>query len=166
MAERRMFAKSIVETDKFMSMSLEAQILYFRIGLDAYDKGIVINAATLSRCIDDTTGPLEELIDNEYVYPLEDGTYQITHWYENNGIGETAKKRNSYSYRKWREQVIERDKKCAICNSTDKLVAHHIKPFAEYPTLRFDINNGITLCESCHMKLHGLVKKDGEEENV
>jgi len=62
--------------------------------------------------------------------------------------------RNSPKYIEWREIVFKRDGwKCQICPQIGgKLHADHIKPFAYYPELRFDINNGRTLCVSCHKK--------------
>jgi len=35
-----------------------------------------------------------------------------------------------------------------------KLYAHHIKPYALFPKLAYDIDNGITLCHKCHVKAH------------
>lgn len=53
----------------------------------------------------------------------------------------------------WRTQVFERDGyKCVKCGSKGYLEADHIKPFAYFPELRFDINNGRTLCRKCHRK--------------
>lgn len=58
----------------------------------------------------------------------------------------------SFEYRKWRKDVFERDGyKCQRCGSENcYLTAHHIKSFAHYPELRYDLNNGQTLCEDCH----------------
>lgn len=60
--------------------------------------------------------------------------------------------RGGYKYRNWRTSVFERDNyTCVICNQRGKkLNADHIKPFCAFPELRFDINNGRTLCHHCH----------------
>lgn len=62
--------------------------------------------------------------------------------------------RRSPKYRIWRDKVFARDNyTCQHCGTTNTYVtAHHIKSFADFPELRFDIDNGITLCESCHEK--------------
>lgn len=64
--------------------------------------------------------------------------------------------RNCKEYSSWRSKVFERDNfTCQICKKVGgTLNAHHIKPFKDYPLLRFDVDNGITLCESCHKELH------------
>lgn len=71
---------------------------------------------------------------------------------------EKDKKRQRHiaEYVNWRTQVFERDEyTCAICGQVGgRLNAHHIKPFKDYPQFRFDVNNGITLCEECHKRVH------------
>ena len=62
--------------------------------------------------------------------------------------------RKSRKYRIWRRTVFIRDEfTCRKCKKTHIYIeAHHIKSFADYPELRFDINNGLTVCEECHSK--------------
>jgi len=64
--------------------------------------------------------------------------------------------RNSIELRKWRQDVYARDNfTCQICSERGgKLHADHIKPFSLFPELRTNIDNGRTLCVSCHKK-HG-----------
>jgi len=65
--------------------------------------------------------------------------------------------RASPEYKLWREAVFERDNwMCVLCGrrnkAGDKVVIHadHIKPFANFIELRFDVDNGRTLCRECH----------------
>lgn len=56
---------------------------------------------------------------------------------------------------RWSKAVRKRDGfKCVECGATKKLHAHHILSFARFPELRVDIDNGVTLCETCHLDAH------------
>ena len=58
-------------------------------------------------------------------------------------------------YRLWREAVFERDNWTCVWGDKEhgtKLNADHIKPWKDYPALRFAIDNGRTLCVGCHKK--------------
>ena len=69
------------------------------------------------------------------------------------GITSVNKKiRESLEYKKWRKSVYEGDfYTCQVCKKVGgDLEAHHIKSFASYPKLRFELDNGITLCKKCH----------------
>ncbi len=73
--------------------------------------------------------------------------------------------RKSLEIRLWRKAVFERDnytcQKYGIVGG--KLVVHHILNFAEYPELRFAIDNGITLSKKAHNEFH---KKYGKKNNT
>ena len=63
------------------------------------------------------------------------------------------KERRSSAYRDWRLQVYERDNwKCRINNKdcSGRIIAHHILSYTQFPELRYEINNGITLCQAHH----------------
>lgn len=70
--------------------------------------------------------------------------------------------RKSIEYKQWREAVYKRDNyTCQDCGDSQggNLEADHIKPFAYYPELRFDIDNGKTLCKDCHKKTDTYLNK-------
>jgi 5-methylcytosine-specific restriction endonuclease McrA len=78
---------------------------------------------------------------------------------------ENKRIRNSIDYRLWRKSCFIRDN--YICQKTGisggYLVAHHINNFAEFPELRFAIDNGITLSLKAHKEFH---KKYGMKNNT
>lgn len=71
---------------------------------------------------------------------------------------------NDPRYTGFRNTVKKRDKyRCQMpgCGELRKheLVVHHIKIWAQYPALRFNVTNGITLCRSCHKRITGQERK-------
>lgn len=69
--------------------------------------------------------------------------------------------RYSKQAEEWRKSVFKRDNyTCQLCgNRGGYIEAHHIKPFALFPELRFDLKNGMTLCRKCHDKTKISAKK-------
>ena len=78
--------------------------------------------------------------------------------------------RRSMEFSLWRKAVFERDnytcQRCGARGGNGKAVClhpHHILNFAQYPKLRFIVDNGITLCKNCHIEFH---KKYGSKNNT
>lgn len=76
------------------------------------------------------------------------------HLWQGGITAEHKRIRKSVEFKLWREAVFARDNwTCQHCGERGtELHPDHIKPFATHPELRFDINNGRTLCKACHMK--------------
>lgn len=63
--------------------------------------------------------------------------------------------RGSSIWKKKRNEIIMRDGfKCAICQCTKNLQVHHIYSLDNYPNMKLENNNLITLCDICHHKAH------------
>lgn len=70
--------------------------------------------------------------------------------------------RNDTTYKEWRKKVWLRDNfKCKIANPDccGRIEAHHILSWSEYPDLRYEINNGITLCHAHHPRKRAEEKR-------
>lgn len=78
------------------------------------------------------------------------------HWNWKGGItSENDALRKSKAYKDWQTKVFQKDHYCCkYCGSKNKLNAHHIYSWNQYPEKRFIVDNGLTLCEECHRKIH------------
>lgn len=73
------------------------------------------------------------------------------------------RERKEYENYLWRMLVLKRDKfKCACCGidgDGKNLNVHHVYNYKDYPDLRFDVENGVTFCTSCHISFHVIFGK-------
>lgn len=86
MAERRMFAKTIIDSDAFLNMPSSSQNLYFHLGMRADDDGVVNNPRTIMRMIGASNDDMNLLISKKFVIVLQDSLIVIKHWRINNYI--------------------------------------------------------------------------------
>lgn len=96
MAEKRMFARSIVSSDAFITMSPTAQCLYFQLNLSADDDGVVNNPVSIMRTVGAEKKDFEELVERKFLILLESGVYVIKHWNINNNIRADRKRESTY----------------------------------------------------------------------
>lgn len=86
MAERRMFAKTIIDSDSFLDMPLSTQALYFHLSMRADDEGFVNNPKKIARMIGADDDSLRILVSKQYLIPFESGVVVIKHWKIHNYI--------------------------------------------------------------------------------
>lgn len=84
MAERRMFAKTIVTSDAFLDMPLSARCLYFTLGMFADDDGFVNAPKSIMRQVGASVDDLNVLLAKQFVITFESGVIVIKHWRINN----------------------------------------------------------------------------------
>lgn len=86
MAERRMFAKTIVTSDEFLDMPATARCLYFTLGMFADDDGFVNSPKSVMRQVGASTDDMNILIGKKYVLIFDGGVIVIKHWKVHNYI--------------------------------------------------------------------------------
>lgn len=96
MAERRMFAKTIIDSDTFLDMPLSAQALYFHLSMRADDDGFVNNPKKIQRMIGASDDDCRLLIMKKYVLTFESGVIVIRHWKIHNYIQKDRYKETVY----------------------------------------------------------------------
>ena len=105
MADKRMFAKSIIESDSFMDMPAEAQMLYVHLNMASDDDGFCDNPRTVMRQCGASSDSMKILIARKFVLTFEknDGfIVVIKHWRMNNYI-----RRDTYRETKYKEYMRE-----------------------------------------------------------
>lgn len=96
MAERRMFAKTIVTSDAFLDMPASTRCLYFLLGMVADDDGFVNNPKSIMRQAGSTTDDMNLLIAKRFILTFQSGVVVIKHWCIHNTIQKDRYRETKY----------------------------------------------------------------------
>lgn len=100
MAERRMFAKTIIDSDAFLDMPLSTQSLYFHLSMRADDDGFINNPKKIQRMIGASDDDLRLLVAKRFIIPFDSGIVVIKHWRIHNYIQKDRYKETVYKEEK------------------------------------------------------------------
>lgn len=100
MAERRMFSKTVIDSDAFLDMPQSTQCLYFHLGMRADDDGFVNSPKKIQRIIGASDDDLRLLAAKRFIIPFESGVVVIRHWKIHNYIQKDRYKETLYKNEK------------------------------------------------------------------
>ena len=100
MAERRMFAKTIVDSDMFIDMPMSARLLYYDLAMRADDDGFVNSPKKIMKFVGASVDDMNVLIAKQFIIPFESGVVVIKHWKIHNYIQKDRYKATSYQAEK------------------------------------------------------------------
>ena len=115
---------------------------------DTYIRLSNVNTESSTQVLSHVVNELNWLLE------LKPKTIVLKQIYKKSVTPKTSKNKRGFNQVAWASMVKLRDGKCTECNSVYDLHAHHIKPYKDNESLRFDVNNGVTLCGQCHRKWH------------
>lgn len=116
MAERRMFAKTIIDSDAFLDMPLSTQALYFHLSMRADDDGFINNPKKIQRTVGASEDDLKLLIAKRFIIPFESGIVVIKHWKIHNYIQKDRYKETLYQDEK--AMLSEKDNRAYTLDTT------------------------------------------------
>jgi hypothetical protein len=99
MAEKRMFAKTIIDSDAFLDMPVTAQLLYFHLSMRADDDGFVNKPKAIMRLTGCKDDDLKILFAKKFLIPFDSGVVVIKHWRIHNYI-----RKDTYTETKYKEE--------------------------------------------------------------
>ena len=99
MAKRRMFAKTIIDSDAFLDMPVTTQLLYFHLSMRADDDGFINKPKSIMRSCGGNDDDMKLLIAKKFIIPFESGIVVIKHWKIHNLIA-----KDRYTETKYKEE--------------------------------------------------------------
>lgn len=135
MAERRMFAKTIIDSDAFLDMPLSTQSLYFHLSMRADDDGFINNPRKIQRMVGGSEDDLKLLIAKSFIIPFESGVVVIKHWKIHNYIRSDRYKETVYTEEK--SQLFLKDNN-----------AYTLDAPADLPALDVGMSDGIPMVDN------------------
>lgn len=146
MAERRMFAKTIIDSDAFLDMPMSARLLYYDLSMRADDDGFNNSPKKVMRTIGASVDDLNILIARKFIIPFEGGVVVIKHWKIHNYI-----RKDTYIETKYKEEkaLLELDENKAYRVKKDDEFIPVDEPWTQDrigkdSTVKDNINNILT----------------------
>ena len=100
MAERRMFAKTIIDSDAFLDMPISARLLYYDLAMRADDDGFINSPKKIMKFVGATNDDMNILIMRKFIIPFNNGVVVIKHWRIHNYIRKDTYNETSYKEEK------------------------------------------------------------------
>ena len=114
MANRRMFAKTIIDSDAFLDMPASSQLLYFHLSMRADDDGFINKPKSIMRSCGGNDDDMKILISKKFVIPFDSGVVVIKHWKIHNLIA-----KDRYTETKYKEEkatlMLDENNAYTIC---------------------------------------------------
>lgn len=153
MAERRMFAKTIIDSDAFLDMPTSARLLYYDLSMRADDDGFINSPKKIIRMTGASDDDLKVLIAKKFVIPFENGIVVIKHWKIHNYIA-----KDRYTETKYKEEkaMLQLDENNAYTLSEGKplnLIEKTKQPLSEARQKRLDVKKESDLPYSFEYKI-------------
>ena len=114
MAERRMFAKSIIDSDAFLDMPNDAQNLYFHLSMRADDDGFVNSPKKIQKIIGASDDAVKILLAKKFILAFDSGVIVIKHWRMHNYIQNDRYKETNYKEEK-ATLILDKNKAYTQC---------------------------------------------------
>ncbi|MCP4269148.1 MAG: DNA replication protein [Candidatus Brocadiaceae bacterium] len=96
MAEKRMFTKTIVDSDVFLDMPQSAQNLYFHLNMRADDEGFINSPKKIMRMVSSNQNDMDILLAKRYLLSFPSGVIVVKHWKMHNAIRQDRLKETMY----------------------------------------------------------------------
>ena len=128
MADRRMFAKSIVLSDAFLDMPATARCLYFTLGMFADDDGFVNSPKSIMRQCGSSMDDMNVLLAKKFVYSFDGGVVVIKHWRINNLLRADRHRETTYTEELKLLEIDENGAYKLVCQPTDNQLTTNCQP--------------------------------------
>lgn len=172
MAGKRMFAKTIIDSDAFLDMPLSTQALYFHLNMRADDDGFVNNPKQIQRMIGCGDDDRKLLIAKKFVIPFESGICVIKHWRIHNYIAKDRYKPTVYEEEK-NQLYLKENKAYTINNPNTKCIQNVSQDVIQNDNnvykeenVKSDVKSVIPMCEdSCIQNVYNLDTQNRLDKN-
>ena len=100
MAERRMFAKTIIDSDAFLELPISSQALYFHLAMRADDDGFINKPRAIMNMLGVKDDDMKLLITKKFVISFDSGVMVIKHWRIHNYLQKDRYTETKYKFEK------------------------------------------------------------------